>query len=403
MKILIIEDNPVNIIYLESLLKKQQIEIESAVNGKLGLKKAVNFKPDIILLDVIMPGIDGYEVCKHLKKNQLTKNIPVIITTALSDVKSFKKAYDAGASDFLNKPLKEHEILLRINVHFQNYKLLEQLKEANIQYEAQVEELKQITQNLDETTKDLTKNYQLYQHSADAIFTLRNNIILDCNDALLKLFKFQDKEDFIGRHQASYSPEYQPDGSLSYNKIEEYIQQALDKKNVCFEWLQIDTLGKPFFVEITLTALVFDGDQYGLGIMRDITKRKEMELTLNQSEKRYRSIIEETSDHVYRTLFKDGKPYKTIHNYTCVALTGYPSIEFEKDPDLWNKLIVPTDREYVNNQINNALQRQETTKFKYQITYRNGDIHKIKNTIVLLKDDNGNIVEYNCIIHKINE
>lgn len=113
-KILFIEDEPDQILMISLRFEKSGYEVISSMDGLEGLKKAAAEKPDLILLDVIMPGIDGLEVCRRLRKNPATKHIPVITTTAagMDDVEH--ECRTAGADDCVRKPYDSADLLLKI-------------------------------------------------------------------------------------------------------------------------------------------------------------------------------------------------------------------------------------------------------------------------------------------------
>jgi len=102
-KILFIEDEPTLQKTLGRALEQEGFEILSALDGKIGIKKAKENKPDLILLDLILPKMDGFEVLKHLKENEETKNIPVIILTNLENAEDIEKALSLGATTYLVK------------------------------------------------------------------------------------------------------------------------------------------------------------------------------------------------------------------------------------------------------------------------------------------------------------
>jgi signal transduction histidine kinase len=113
-KILIVDDEPSALGYLEALLLRDKYWVETALDGVQGLAKAAEFLPDTILLDVMMPRMDGYEVCQRLKANPLFQSIPVIILTALNDKRSLVRSLDAGADEFLTKPIDGLELGARV-------------------------------------------------------------------------------------------------------------------------------------------------------------------------------------------------------------------------------------------------------------------------------------------------
>ncbi len=115
--ILIIDDNVTNLKVAIEHLKTYGLEIIIARTGESGLERAAFAQPDLILLDVRMPGIDGFETCRRLKANETTKEIPVIFMTALADVSDKVRGFDAGAVDYVTKPLQAEEVWARVKTH----------------------------------------------------------------------------------------------------------------------------------------------------------------------------------------------------------------------------------------------------------------------------------------------
>ncbi|BCL36209.1 response regulator [Nostoc sp. MS1] len=117
--ILIVDDIPTNIKVLFDILNQAGFKISVAKNGQSALAKAKEALPNLILLDVMMPGIDGFETCRQLKADTRTKDIPVIFMTALSDTLDKVKGLQLGAVDYITKPIQHEEVLARINVHLE--------------------------------------------------------------------------------------------------------------------------------------------------------------------------------------------------------------------------------------------------------------------------------------------
>jgi len=113
-KILIVDDEEPNREILTSLVRALGYETETAINGVEAIMKMKFFTPDLVLLDIMMPDMDGYEVCDHLKSDPETANIPVVIVTALSDRSSKLKGLQVGANDFLTKPIDQSELTIRV-------------------------------------------------------------------------------------------------------------------------------------------------------------------------------------------------------------------------------------------------------------------------------------------------
>ncbi|MCA9154995.1 MAG: response regulator [Planctomycetales bacterium] len=113
-KILIADDNAENRDLLDAFLAAVDCEIEFAVDGKDTLDKVQSFQPDLILLDVMMPKLSGFEVCKKLKESHETSRIMVLMVTALNELGDIERAVNAGTDDFLSKPVNKFELLKRV-------------------------------------------------------------------------------------------------------------------------------------------------------------------------------------------------------------------------------------------------------------------------------------------------
>jgi CheY-like chemotaxis protein len=111
IRVLVVDDNVVNVRLLEELLKSESYEVATAANGEAALEKIAQSPPDIVLLDVMMPGMDGYEVCRRIRQNEKTAQLPVIIVTALDKASDRETALEAGANAFLSKPVEDDLLL----------------------------------------------------------------------------------------------------------------------------------------------------------------------------------------------------------------------------------------------------------------------------------------------------
>ncbi|MFN8455386.1 MAG: hybrid sensor histidine kinase/response regulator [Anaerolineae bacterium] len=129
--VLIIDDLPANLGILVEYLEEAGIEVMVARTGEFGLDIAKYAHPDLILLDVMMPGLDGFETCQKLKAHELTQDIPVIFTTALASTEDKVKGFAAGAVDYVTKPLQKEEVLARVTAHLKISELTHRLKKAN--------------------------------------------------------------------------------------------------------------------------------------------------------------------------------------------------------------------------------------------------------------------------------
>ena len=122
-RILFIEDDEIQRKVIEKRLTKRNFRVILASSGEAGLEIARNEKPDLILLDIVLPGINGIEVCKRLKKDESTKNIPVISLTGMDTPKNLIDCYEYGAEDFLNKSVSPKLLISQIELTLQEYSL----------------------------------------------------------------------------------------------------------------------------------------------------------------------------------------------------------------------------------------------------------------------------------------
>jgi PAS domain S-box-containing protein len=137
--ILVVDDDANNLAIVSEYLKERDYTILIAEDGASGLARAAYARPDLILLDVLMPGMDGYETCRRLKADPATREIPVIFMTALAEIEHKVKGFEAGAVDYVTKPLHREEVMARVGVHLRIRELNLRLQEANQWLEKRVE------------------------------------------------------------------------------------------------------------------------------------------------------------------------------------------------------------------------------------------------------------------------
>jgi DNA-binding response OmpR family regulator len=138
--ILIVDDNSSNLRLLRSILVENNYLVRVATNGTMALTSALDEPPDLILLDIMMPDMDGYEVCKRLKADKQTKDIPVLFISAMREVADKVKSFQAGGVDYITKPFQSEEVLARVNSHLTLSRLRKQLQHMNESLEQQVQE-----------------------------------------------------------------------------------------------------------------------------------------------------------------------------------------------------------------------------------------------------------------------
>ncbi len=204
--VLIVDDTPSNISVLIDYLSDTGFKVLVARDGESAIEQVHFGMPDLVLLDVVMPGIDGFETCRRLKAEVSTKDIPVIFMTALSETVEKVKGFSAGAVDFITKPIQHEEVLARVTAHLTIRKLQQGLQEAREQLELRVQqrtaELAEANAKLQKEIAERTKTekelraitagtaavtgteffHSLVKHLAEA-FHVRYAFVAECTDA----------------------------------------------------------------------------------------------------------------------------------------------------------------------------------------------------------------------------
>ncbi len=137
-KILLVDDNPTNLQVLFQTLEGRDYNLLVAKNGEMALSIARKALPNLILLDIMMPGIDGYEVCRQLKADPTTQEIPVIFLSALGDTKDKVQGLAIGAVDYVTKPFQPDEVIARVNTHLTIYRLKREVQEQRDELEREL-------------------------------------------------------------------------------------------------------------------------------------------------------------------------------------------------------------------------------------------------------------------------
>ena len=185
-KVLIVDDNPQNLSLLGTFLKKYNFNLAVALDGQSAFETAIKFDPDLILMDINMPKLNGFESAKLLKSEPKTQNIPIIFTTALADTVNIIKGYEVGGVDYVVKPFKLEELYQRVKAHLQIKKLIDIIGKKNNELEVA---------NL---AKD--KFFSIISHDLRSPFTAT----LGMSELILKHSEKFTKEDIINNIEQIY-------------------------------------------------------------------------------------------------------------------------------------------------------------------------------------------------------
>jgi two-component system, cell cycle sensor histidine kinase and response regulator CckA len=264
--ILIVDDTPTNLEVLFDFLANAGFTVLVAEDGESAIDRAEYAPPDLILLDVVMPGIDGFETCRRLKANDITKKIPVIFMTALSDTVDKVRGLNLGAVDYVTKPLQHEEVLARITLHLHLGRLTKTLQEQNLRLEQEIQERQRSEQKLKEQAA-------LLDITTDAIVVQDlSNQILFWNKGAEHLYGWT-AEEALGKNAIQLLYRY-PSAELDDN------HQMLTE---CGLWQgelrQVTKEGKAIIIASRWTLVLDENGQPKsiLTVNTDITEKKQLE------------------------------------------------------------------------------------------------------------------------------
>ncbi|MDJ0509576.1 MAG: diguanylate cyclase [Crocosphaera sp.] len=284
--ILIVDDKPENLRVLDKMLTDKGYTVRKAINGHLALRATQSMPPDLILLDIKMPDMDGYKICETLKNNLQTQEIPIIFVSALDEIFNKVKAFAIGGVDYITKPFQPEEVIARIESQLTIQRQKKQLEEEVEKRKQKEQELKQEIQKRRETEEIL------YQSRA-----LINGVL---NSSLDGIAAMQSIRDVTGKIADFRCLLVNPVIAQTLDLRKEYLIGKLVLKkflhNLCPElfddFIQVVETGKPLekdfyyqhnqhnnwyhFIAVKL------GDGFAITV-RDITERKEIELQLTQT------------------------------------------------------------------------------------------------------------------------
>ena len=327
-KILVVDDTLTSIDMVRSALEDEGYQIIVATSGEKAIERAKLTSPDLILLDVLMPAIDGFETCRQLKAREKTRDIPVIFMTGLTAAENKIEGFEAGGVDYVTKPLEIEVVLSRIKTHLalcaahaelktQNERLRDEIAErkraeetvrdlnANLERlcEARTAEIAKANQHLKneiaerEQAQDIFN--RLFLNAPIGIYIVQKNIIKMVNPGFQKVTGFR-QEEIIGKESNSFVlPEFK---ALVRQHA---IQMLKAQRSEPFEFQAFNKAGEARWLRATVTPIQYNSQTAVLGYFFDITTRKQTEEELSKSEERFKALYEDNPS-MYFTLDAHG-------------------------------------------------------------------------------------------------
>ncbi len=363
-RILIVDDQPNNLRFLSKILTEQGYQVKRAICGTLAINAAFASIPDLILLDIMMPDISGYEVCKILKSAEQTANIPIIFLSVLDDTQEKVKAFKYGAVDYITKPFQIEEILARIENQLTIQYLQNKLKEQNQNLAKEIEIRKQTEARLE----------YLLDYNPSVIYVIKSSVpyMVTFISENVKLMVGYTSEDFINKPNFWLDHIHPEDQQKVLGKIrklqgrnESAISYRFLHKNGNYCWiydnfkLSVDEEGNP---------------QEILGSWIDITEQKEIESALIESQRWQEAITEATPNILYVfDLFEWQNVYSNLEIYKVL---GYTPEEIKAmGSDFFSNLVHPDDMPLlqVNQQKISLAENDQIVESEYRMRHKNGE------------------------------
>ncbi|KQV86746.1 response regulator [Rhizobacter sp. Root1221] len=310
--ILVVDDTPASLKLLEGVLSSAGYRVRLATDGEVALFSAKMHPPAMILLDIKMPGMDGFEVCQRLKQEERTRSIPVIFLSGLQDEREKVKAFEVGGVDYINKPIRAEEVLARVSTHLALRHALSDLEARNAELEAARHTLEE---RVRERSAELEMaNWRLRQQVEEHLRTVK---ALQESEARLnisqRLSKVGGWEYDISSGKSFWTEELYRIHELSATPGLDHIQESLkcyrpeDRPTILaafrgageraepydLEFPFTTFGGKPLWVRLTAEPVYAEGKVVRVaGNLIDVTERKRVDDALRASEEKYRSLIQ---------------------------------------------------------------------------------------------------------------
>jgi PAS domain S-box-containing protein len=320
--IMVVDDNSANVNLLDKILNLRGYNVRAFTNSQFALQSVFSNPPDLVLLDIKMPDLDGFAFCRKLKENPETSDVPVIFISALQKIEGKVTAFNAGGVDYITKPFQESEVLARVETHLSLQTMrrdLEQLlEEQSSKLSSKEVQLREETFEREKAYEALDVSQKKYQEIFNAtrdgiiIYDAETETIIEANPAVLEMTGYSYNE--ILRFRAGdLSSGVTPFNSEEFRRL--FRQTIADApRNFKREWQSRRKNGEMLWIEITLTYSMIGGQPVVVAVGRDIAERKQAEIA-------FQTLVESTVGHLGQGLFDTiVKKVSELFRCECVIL-----------------------------------------------------------------------------------
>ncbi|NOZ45784.1 MAG: PAS domain S-box protein [Chlorobi bacterium] len=291
-KIFIVDDIEENIQVLNDILEQEGTKLSFAQSGKEALYLIPKEKPDLILLDIFMPEMDGFEVCEKLKANKKTADIPVIFLTAGIEIENIVKGFELGAVDYITKPFNSRELISRVNTHIGFKKARDYIKYQKKELERTNNDLEKFVEQLAESEK---KFNDIFEFSPLPTIIICEDKIVMANKIAVSFFEATNKHELLGKNISSfiYTDSKQPANSNEPKILEDFNYEGSFYR-------KITTLtGKIKEIEASEIFYKYQDKPALEVVFKDITEKLEAKRTLDENNRLHSQILDGFTDAVY--------------------------------------------------------------------------------------------------------
>ena len=323
--ILVVDDTRANLRLLSGILSEHDYRVRPVSDGQLAISSAQIEPPDLILLDIMMPGLSGFDVCERLQADKRTREVPIIFISALNEVFDKVKAFSMGGVDYITKPFQAEEVLARVETHVRISTLQKRLHQNNLHLQEEIAERRQA----EETLRTSEERYRrLVEYSPDAIVVHQHWLMLYVNAAAERLLGMHHPEDW---REKALLDLIHPD----YHRLIQSHGQHVEPQGPVSSPLELKLLqknGDALYAEMTSAPIFYQGQPAIQAIFRDISTRKQTEDLLQK----LKTAIETTEVGITIT-DRDGRidyvnpADAKMHGYSVEELLGERSNIFSPE------------------------------------------------------------------------